>query len=45
MAAIVADRNLLFGLLAHQNGLINQVQLVGAFHVWTLIKMFDTRVQ
>jgi tetratricopeptide (TPR) repeat protein/tRNA A-37 threonylcarbamoyl transferase component Bud32 len=31
-----ADRNLLFGLLALQNGLINQVQLVAAFQAWTL---------
>ncbi|WP_152052889.1 serine/threonine-protein kinase [Tautonia marina] len=29
-----ADRNLLFGLLALQNGLINQDQLVGAFRAW-----------
>jgi serine/threonine-protein kinase len=36
MAAIAADRNLLFGLLALQNGLVNQVQLVGAFQAWTL---------
>jgi serine/threonine-protein kinase len=33
-----ADRHLLFGLLALQNGLINQVQLVGAFHAWTCNK-------
>src|SRR5262249_14967677 len=32
------DRNLLFGLLALQNGLINQVQLVAAFQAWTLDK-------
>jgi hypothetical protein len=36
MAAIAADRNLLFGLLALQNGLINQLQLVAAFQAWTL---------
>jgi hypothetical protein len=36
MAAIAADRNLLFGLLALQNGLINQAQLVAAFQSWTL---------
>jgi serine/threonine protein kinase/Flp pilus assembly protein TadD len=36
MAAVAADRNLLFGLLALQNGLINQVQLVAAFQAWTL---------
>ncbi len=33
-----ADRNLLFGLLALQNGLIDQVQLVSAFQAWTLQK-------
>jgi serine/threonine-protein kinase len=31
-----ADRHLLFGLLALQNGLINQGQLVTAFQAWTL---------
>ena len=31
-----ADRHLLFGLLALQNGIINQVQLVAAFQAWTL---------
>ena len=35
MAAIAADHNLLFGLLALQNGLIDQVQLVAAFQAWT----------
>src|SRR5689334_9894166 len=30
-----ADRHLLFGLLALQNGLIDQVQLVAAFQAWT----------
>src|SRR6516162_10828473 len=35
MAAIAAERDLLFGLLALQNGLIGQVQLVGAFQAWT----------
>ena len=34
----VADRHLLFGLLALQNGIINQVQLVAAFQAWTLDK-------
>ena len=29
------DRHLLFGLLALQNGLIQQAQLVAAFHAWT----------
>src|SRR5215467_5134224 len=38
MAAIAAGRDLLFGLLALQNGLINQVQLVAAFQAWTLEK-------
>jgi serine/threonine-protein kinase len=38
MAAVAADRNLLFGLLALQNGLINQAQLVAAFQAWTLDK-------
>ncbi len=33
-----ADRHLLFGLLALQNGLINQGQLVAAFQGWTLDK-------
>ena len=35
----VADRHLLFGLLALQNGLINQAQLVAAFQAWTLDKV------
>ena len=30
-----ADRHLLFGLLALQNGLIDQGQLMLAFHTWT----------
>src|SRR5262249_9138626 len=30
-----ADRHLLFGLLALQVGLIDQAQLVAAFHAWT----------
>src|SRR3954469_17544543 len=38
MAAIAAERDLLFGLLALQNGLINQGQLVAAFQAWTLDK-------
>jgi hypothetical protein len=33
--AISADRNLLFGLRALQNGLIDQDQLVAAFRVWS----------
>src|SRR6516162_5441599 len=35
MAAIAADRDLLYGLIALQNGLIDQVQLVAAFQAWT----------
>jgi WD40 repeat protein/serine/threonine protein kinase len=35
MATIAADRHLLFGLLALQVGLIDQAQLVAAFHAWT----------
>ncbi len=35
MSAVAADRNLLFGLLALQNGLIDQSQFVTAFQVWT----------
>ena len=35
MADSAADRNLLFGLLALQNGLIDQDQLVAAFQAWT----------
>jgi serine/threonine-protein kinase len=34
MAVIAADRDLLFGLLALQNGLIDQGQLVAAFQAW-----------
>jgi hypothetical protein len=41
MAAIAADRNLLFGLLALQNGLINQIQLVAAFQAWMLDRAHD----
>ena len=29
-----ADRHLLFGLLALQNGIINQSQFVAAFQAW-----------
>ena len=36
MATVAADRHLLFGLLALQNGLINQAQLLAAFQAWTL---------
>ena len=32
---VPADRNLLFGLLALQNGMIDQSVLVAAFHAWT----------
>jgi hypothetical protein len=38
MANTAADRSLLLGLLALQNGLIDQGQLVGAFQAWTLDK-------
>ena len=33
-----AERHLLFGLLALQNGIVSQVQLVAAFQAWTLDK-------
>src|SRR5215472_11172087 len=39
MAAIAADRHLLFGLLALQVGLIDQGQLVAAFQAWTRDKV------
>ncbi len=35
MVAAAAERHLLFGLLALQNGLIDQGQLVAAFQAWT----------
>jgi tetratricopeptide (TPR) repeat protein len=35
---VVADRHLLFGLLALQNGIINQSQLLAAFQAWALDK-------
>jgi serine/threonine-protein kinase len=35
MTALDANRNLLFGLLALQNGLIDQDQLVNAFRAWS----------
>jgi polyhydroxyalkanoate synthesis regulator phasin len=35
MTAAAADRHLLFGLLALQNGLIDQGALVAAFQAWT----------
>ena len=38
MARVAADRHLLFGLLALQNGFIQQAQLVAAFHAWTCDK-------
>ena len=31
-----ADSHLLFGLIALQNGLVNQGQLVAAFQAWSL---------
>jgi serine/threonine-protein kinase len=38
MDPVAADCNLLFGLLALQNGLIDQGQLVAAFQAWSLDK-------
>ena len=38
MAPVNSDRNLLFGLLALQVGLIDQGQLVAAFQAWTRVK-------
>ena len=38
MAAIAADGNLLFGLLALQIGLVDQSKLVAASQAWTLDK-------
>ena len=39
MSDSTSDHDLLFGLLALQNGLINQgLQLVAAFQAWTLYK-------
>ena len=35
MASVAADCNLLFGLLALQNGLIDQDQLMNAFRSWS----------
>jgi hypothetical protein len=35
---MTADRHFLFGLLALQTGLIQQAQLVTAFHAWTCDK-------
>ncbi len=37
--ATAADRQLIFELLALQNGLINQGQLLAGFQAWTLEKM------
>lgn len=39
MAAVNADHDLLFGLLALQNGLIDQGALFGAFAAWTRDKL------
>jgi serine/threonine-protein kinase len=36
MAQVEHDRNLLFGVLALQNGLIDQARFVAAFQAWTL---------
>jgi len=38
MAEACAERNLLFGMLAFQMGLIDQSALVAAFHAWTRAK-------
>jgi serine/threonine-protein kinase len=38
MAAVAPEKSLLFGLIALQNGLVSQVQLVAAFQAWTLDK-------
>ncbi len=38
MATVAAAEDLLFGLLALQNGLIDQAKLVAAFQAWTLDK-------
>jgi hypothetical protein len=38
LETLAVDRHLLFGLLALQNGIINQVQLVAAFQAWALDK-------
>ena len=38
MSAPAASDDLLFGLVALQNGLVNQGQLVAAFQAWTLDK-------
>ena len=35
---MAADHHLLFGLLALQNGVINQAQLLHGFQAWTLDK-------
>ncbi len=37
--AAETDHHHLFGLLALQNGLIQQAQLVAAFHAWTCDKI------
>lgn len=36
-------RDLLFGLLALQTGMINQTQIVAAFQAWTLAKRLSRR--
>ena len=38
MAVVDADHNLLFGLIALQNGLLDQSRPVAAFQAWTLDK-------
>ena len=40
---IAADRHLLFGMLALQNGIITLSQLTAAFRAWSLDKSRITR--
>ena len=35
MATVESDQNLLFGILALQNGLIDQPDLIAAFQCWS----------
>ena len=35
MATVESDQNLLFGILALQNGLIEQPDLIAAFQCWS----------
>ncbi len=38
MAELTAHRGILFALIALQNGLVDQSQLVAAFQAWTVAK-------